>query len=105
MARDILTTVIGSYPHPDWLGHHPTEHDLRDATSVVLKTQELAGIDLLTDGELERYDLNHPETNGAIDYFIRPLTNVRTDISRLEEKRFQELTHLRFRSKPAGAVE
>lgn len=111
MARDILTTVIGSYPRPDWLApaaiSHavPTEQTLRDAIAVVLKTQELAGIDLLSDGELNRYDPSHPETNGAIDYFIRPLRNVRCDVTRSEERKFQELPHLKFRSRTAGVVE
>jgi 5-methyltetrahydropteroyltriglutamate--homocysteine methyltransferase len=104
-SRDILTTVIGSYPRPDWLDTNPTEQQLRDAIAVVLKTQEIVGIDLLSDGELNRYDVNHPETNGAIDYFIKPLRNVRTEVTRLEEKRFQELAHLRFRTKAAGVVE
>ena len=74
--------------------------------TVVMKTQEMAGIDLLTDGELNRYDINHPETNGMIDYFIRPLQNVRSArLPRRGAKNSQELTHLRFRSKPAGVVE
>jgi 5-methyltetrahydropteroyltriglutamate--homocysteine methyltransferase len=105
MTRDILTTVVGSYPMPDWLIAHPSEQGLRDAMAVVLKTQEMAGIDLLADGELNRYDINHPETNGAIEYFIHPLTNVRSAVSRPEEKKFAELTHMRFRNRAAGVVE
>ena len=34
-----------------------------------IKTQELAGIDVVADGELYRWDINHAETNGMIDYF------------------------------------
>lgn len=34
----------------DWLAAHPTQQALEDATMVVMKTQELAGIDLITDG-------------------------------------------------------
>ncbi len=105
MAKEIRTTVVGSYPRPDWMSAHPTEQALRDATTVFIKTQELAGIDLLSDGELSRYDVNHPETNGAIDYFIRPLMNVRGGVARNEEKKFHELTHMKFRSRPAGVVE
>ncbi len=102
MTRDILTTVIGSYPVPDWLSANPSEQALRDATAVVLKTQELIGIDLLTDGELNRFDHNHPETNGAIEYFIRQLTNVRDGVSKAEEHKFAELTHLKYRSRAAS---
>ena len=48
----ILTTVVGSYPVPSWLAAQPSEPNLRDALLVVLKTQELAGIDVVADGEL-----------------------------------------------------
>ena len=48
----ILTTVVGSYPVPDWLAALPSEQALADATSVVFKTQELAGVDVVVDGEL-----------------------------------------------------
>ena len=34
---------------------------LRDAIMTVLKTQELAGIDLITDGELTRFDPTTPK--------------------------------------------
>ena len=70
----IQTTVVGSYPVPArWLRIYNTRESLRDAMMVVLKTQELAGIDVVADGELYRFDINHPETNGMIDYFVRPL--------------------------------
>ena len=73
--------------------------------AVVLKAQELAGLDLLVDGEFNRFDPQHPETDGKIDYFIRQLKNVRTNLSRPEEKKFEELIQMRFRSRPAGVVE
>jgi len=40
----IRTTVVGSYPVPDWLVAGPSQQSLIDATRVVFKTQELAGI-------------------------------------------------------------
>src|SRR5690349_19734459 len=78
MAADarIKTTVVGSYPLPDWLAALPSEQALLDATRVVIHTQEQAGIDLVCDGELYRFDVNHPETNGMIEYFVRPLEGV-----------------------------
>ena len=76
----IQTTVVGSYPLPDWLAALPSEQALADATRVVIHTQEQAGIDLVCDGELYRFDVNHPETNGMIEYFVRPLEGVRTGI-------------------------
>ena len=66
----ILTTVVGSYPVPDWLAAYPSEQSLLDAMAVILKTQENAGIDVIADGELGRFDVNHPETNGMIEYFV-----------------------------------
>ena len=58
---------------PEWLAAHPTEEGLRDAMSVVLKTQEMAGIDLLADGELNRYDMNHPEIEWGDRVFYSPV--------------------------------
>ena len=75
-AARILTTTVGSYPLPDWLIAAPSEQALVDATRVVIDTQEQAGIDLVCDGELYRFDINHPETNGMIEYFVRPLSGV-----------------------------
>ena len=46
----LRTTVVGSYPIPDWLAVLPSEQTLEDAMAVVLKTQEKAGIDLVADG-------------------------------------------------------
>ena len=47
---EIQTKVVGSYPVPAWLAANPSAPALRDAILVVLKTQELAGIDLVSDG-------------------------------------------------------
>src|SRR5215210_9480925 len=93
----IKTTVVGSYPVPDWLVALPSQQALRDATAVVFKTQELAGIDLVVDGELYRFDVNHPETNGMIDYFIRPLAGIRTQIRRDDLRRFRETHGMQYR--------
>ena len=105
MNHRILTTVVGSYPIPDWLAALPSEQALTDATSVVFKTQELAGIDLVADGELYRFDVNHPETNGMIDYFIRPLGGMRTQLGRSDSEEFARIESMRFRQQPAGVVE
>jgi 5-methyltetrahydropteroyltriglutamate--homocysteine methyltransferase len=101
----IQTTVVGSYPIPDWLAALPNEQALRDATAVVFHTQERAGIDLVADGELYRFDINHPDTNGMIDYFIRPMAGVRAAVSREELRQFRETAGMSYRSAPAGVVE
>ena len=99
------TTVVGSYPVPDWLAALPSEQALIDATGIVFKTQELAGIDLLVDGELYRFDINHPDTNGMIDYFVRPLGGVRSAVTLADVDAFGRLQPMQFRAKPAGVVE
>jgi 5-methyltetrahydropteroyltriglutamate--homocysteine methyltransferase len=101
----ILTTLVGSYPIPDWLVALPSRQALRDATAVVFHLQEQAGIDRVVDGELYRFDVNHPETNGMIEYFIRPMSGIRTQITRDDLRRFREERGLAYRSEPAGVVE
>ncbi len=101
----IETTLVGSYPLPDWLRAHPSEQGLTDATSVVIQLQREAGIDLLTDGEFYRFDVNHPETNGMIEYFVEPLLGVRSKITRSDVREFHSNPDFRFRRKPAGVVE
>src|SRR5438270_13745312 len=100
----IRTTVVGSYPVPAWLAAMPTAINLRDAVLVVLKTQELAGIDVITDGELSRFDVNHPDTNGMIDYFVRPLEGIRSSLTRAELDEFHRQPGMGFRAQPAGVV-
>ena len=99
-----LTTTVGSYPVPFWLRTFSTRENLQDAVKVIFKTQELAGIDLVVDGELSRWDINHAETNGMIDYFIRPMTGIRTNLSRKEIDVFREQSGMSYRSDPAGFV-
>jgi 5-methyltetrahydropteroyltriglutamate--homocysteine methyltransferase len=101
----IRTTVVGSYPVPDWLAAAPCEQALADATRVVLHTQERAGIDVVCDGELYRFDPNHPETNGMIEYFTRPMSGIRSDIGFSEWLAYSKSAGMRFRAKPPGVVE
>lgn len=104
-APRILTTVVGSYPTPDWLIAAPTDQALTDATRVVLNTQEAAGVDLVCDGELYRFDVNHPETNGMIEYFVRPMGGVRADLTFREMQDFRAWEGMGFRTRPAGVVD
>jgi 5-methyltetrahydropteroyltriglutamate--homocysteine methyltransferase len=101
----IKTTVVGSYPVPDWLAALPSEQALIDATRVVLHTQEQAGIDLVCDGELSRFDVNHPETNGMIEYFVRPLAGVRTDVNFDELVAYRAQRGMGFRTRPPAVVD
>src|SRR5437773_12451451 len=101
----LRTTVVGSYPVPEWLAALPSQQALIDATRVVFKTQEMAGIDVVADGELYRFDGNHPDTNGMIEYFIRPMAGVRTQVGRSDHEAFARRSAMRFRRKAAGVVE
>ena len=104
-AREIRTTVVGSYPVPHWLAQAPSESALIDATRVVLHTQEQAGLDLVCDGELYRFDVNHPQTNGMIEYFVRPMAGIRTNIEFSEIMAYRAQAGMGFRSRPPGVVD
>ena len=105
MPHRILTTVVGSYPVPDWLRTSPSRQTLIDAIRVVFKTQEDAGIDVVADGELCRFDYNHPETNGMIDYFARRLGGITTRFGRETLNAFRADAGLSYRAEPAGIIE
>ena len=79
-ATPLATTVVGSYSVPEWLGrlktdyyqrrisaHHLDEiHDV--AIKAALKDQELAGVDIVSDGELRR--------DNDVDYFLARIPGV-----------------------------
>ena len=104
-APRIKTTVVGSYPVPDWLAASPSEQALADAMRVVIATQEQAGIDVVCDGELYRFDINHPETNGMIEYFVRPMAGVRREIGFEELIEYRKAGAMQFRARPPGVVD
>ena len=100
----IKTTVVGSYPVPSWLVGNTSRVVLRDAIMTVLKTQELAGLDVISDGELQRFDPSHPETNGMIDYFVSQMEGIQTRFSKSDLDRFRSDQALKYRAAPAGLV-
>jgi 5-methyltetrahydropteroyltriglutamate--homocysteine methyltransferase len=77
------TTVIGSYSMPSWLEKAKNDylqrklsrHDLEDmydaARKAAIKDQEVAGVDIVSDGELQR--------DNMIDYFAERLPGVQLD--------------------------
>jgi 5-methyltetrahydropteroyltriglutamate--homocysteine methyltransferase len=95
---------VGSYPIPRWLYGDTSRTTLRDAIMVVLKTQEMAGIDVVADGELNRFDPSHPETNGMIDYFVSRMDGIRTAYSITDIQKFRADAGLTYRTDPAGIV-
>jgi len=104
VSHSIKTTVVGSYPVPTWLQLVSNREALDDAIMAVLKTQELAGIDVVADGELYRWDVNHAQTNGMIDFFVKPIDGIEHPLTfeELAKWRGQEGTH--FRAQPPGVV-
>jgi 5-methyltetrahydropteroyltriglutamate--homocysteine methyltransferase len=100
----IKTTVVGSYPVLPWMVGNPSRLVLRDAVMVVLKAQELAGLDLVTDGELIRFDPSHPETNGMIDYFISRLDGIRKERSPADFERYHADHAAGYELATAGVV-
>ena len=101
----IKTTVVGSYPMPDWLVALPSEQAVLDATRVVIHTQERAGIDVVCDGELSRFDINHPETNGMIEYFVKPMSGIRTAVTFDELVAYRAQRGMGFRTRPPAVVD
>ena len=101
----ILTTTVGSYPVPDWLAALPSEQAVIDATRVIFDTQRQAGIDLPTDGELYRFDVNHPDTNGMIEYFTSRIGGMSSSIGRSDTEKYQAKGEMGFRAKPAAVVQ
>jgi 5-methyltetrahydropteroyltriglutamate--homocysteine methyltransferase len=104
MPARIKTTVVGSYPVPSWLIGNTSRLVLRDAVMAVLKTQELAGLDLISDGELMRFDPSHPETNGMVDYFVSQMEGIRKHFSLSDFDRFRADCASGFRLLTAGMV-
>jgi 5-methyltetrahydropteroyltriglutamate--homocysteine methyltransferase len=78
------TTVIGSYSMPTWLERAKNDylqrkvsrHDLDDmyeaARKAAIKDQEVAGVDIVSDGELQR--------DNMIDHFAERLPGVQVDL-------------------------
>jgi 5-methyltetrahydropteroyltriglutamate--homocysteine methyltransferase len=88
MTQRVLTAVVGSYPQPEWLidralltkmmaprvrvrqvwriPEERLEEAQDDATIVAIREQELAGIDIITDGEIRRESYSNKFAN-ALD--------------------------------------
>lgn len=100
----IKTTVVGSYPVPNWLPIVSTRESLQDALLAIIKTQELAGIDVVADGELNRWDVNHAETNGMIDFFVKPMHGVQQRLTSHQLDTWRAIAGNQFRAMPPGIV-
>ncbi len=93
MTPRLLTAVVGSYSVPSWLerakndflARRLTHHDLDEMHDAVVKAaikdQEVAGVDIISDGELRR--------DNMVDYFAERLPGV--EVSHASKKAFYDL--------------
>ena len=88
MNHSLKTTVVGSYPVPEWLKASPSPAALQDAMRLVLDVQERAGIDVIADGELGRWDLQRREPAGMVERFVRPMAGVQSGLTRSQRDAF-----------------
>lgn len=104
MSQSLKTTVVGSYPVPDWLKSSPSPAAMLDAMRLVLDVQEHACIDVIGDGELGRWDLYRREPAGMVERFIRPMAGVQIGLTRSQRKAFLADPTTAYRAKAPGVV-
>ena len=100
----MTTTVVGSYPIPEWLLRSSHEETLDDALTVVMDAQLRAGIELISDGELGRWDLQRRAPGGMVERFVRPLQGVDAELTRSQLAAWRARGELAYRSAPPGIV-
>jgi 5-methyltetrahydropteroyltriglutamate--homocysteine methyltransferase len=109
-ARLLTTAVVGSYSLPAWLerakndflARRLTRHDLDDmhdtAIKAAIKDQEVAGVDVVTDGELRRDNL--------VDAFAERLSGV--EVYHASKKSsydfYESVVRARLATAPLGLV-
>ena len=98
------TTVVGSYPVPEWLKSAPSPQALEDAMRLVLDVQERAGIDVIGDGELGRWDLTRRQPAGMVERFVRPMQGVQVGLTRRQREAFLADPVTVYRAKAPGVV-
>lgn len=98
------TTVVGSYPVPDWLKAAPGEQALEDAMSIVLRAHELAGIDVICDGELGRWDLQRNAPGGMVERFVRRMSGIQPGLTREQREHFESREDTRYRRNAPAMV-
>lgn len=100
----LKTTVVGSYPVPEWLKVSPSPAALQDAMRLVLDAQERAGIEVIGDGELGRWDLQRREPAGMVERFVRPMSGVQSGLTRNQREAFLADPATAYRAKAPGVV-
>src|SRR5664279_1862807 len=96
----IQTTVVGSYPVPTWLKAHPSPEAIRDAVCVVLQVQEHVGIDLLTDGELTRWNAREFRPSGMVERFVARMDGVAAEANHIQRTAYRTRADVSYRGNP-----
>lgn len=104
MQPSIRTTVVGSYPVPDWLKSLPNEETMVDAMTVAMRAQELAGIDVIADGEIGRWNLQRNAPGGMVERFVEPMEGVQWRLTRQQAELFRSRAETAYRSAAPGIV-
>jgi 5-methyltetrahydropteroyltriglutamate--homocysteine methyltransferase len=102
--KQLLTTVVGSYPVPDWLKALPNDETAMDAVVIALNAQIAAGIDLVCDGEISRWDLRRNAPGGMVERFVSVMEGVRGDPSAEQRRAFHARPGAAYRADPAAVV-
>ena len=100
----MITTVVGSYPTPDWLRASGSSEALRDATVVAIRAQELAGIELVCDGEVDRWDTLRQAPGGMVERFVDKMDGLNRDLTEAQWEDFAKSAGAAYRDRPAGIV-
>jgi len=121
------TTMVGSYPRPRWFGQQLLGRDVRvafkevaheeahhDATHAVIRDQEEAGLDIVTDGEIRResysnrfatalegVDIDNPGTALDRSGHPNPVPRIVGKIRRKHAVEIEDLKFLRAHTKKA----
>ena len=104
MDSTLNTTVVGSYPIPEWLKASPSPAALQDAMRLILDVQERSGIDVIGDGELGRWDIQRREPAGMVERFVRPMAGVQAGLTRRQREAFLADPATAYRAKAPGVV-
>lgn len=100
----IQTTVVGSYPVPNWLKGHPSPEAMRDAIRVVLQVQERAGIEVVSDGELTRWNARDFRPSGMVERFVAQMDGIATTPSSSQRIAYQKRADIAYRGRPPAIV-
>jgi 5-methyltetrahydropteroyltriglutamate--homocysteine methyltransferase len=100
----LKTTVVGSYPVPEWLKASPSSQALNDAIRLILDVQERAGLDVIGDGELGRWDLARREPAGMVERFVRPMEGVKLGLTPNQREEFRADPATAYRANAPGSV-